>query len=217
MGIKILLADDHKMMREGLRALIEEQPDMTVIAEAADGRSAVQYAASLSPDVVIMDVSMPRFNGIEATRKIVAKLSHVKVLALSMHYDRKVVMEILNAGASGYLLKDCAFEELVCAIRAVADHRTYLSQQITDVVINEYVRRLTKPGSSAEPILSAREREVLQLLAEGNSTGEIAAHLEVSAKTVETYRKKIMVKLNIYSIAGLTKYAIREGLTSLER
>ncbi len=216
MSIKILLADDHKMMREGLRALIEEQPDMTVIAEAEDGRSAVQSAASLSPDVVIMDVSMPRLNGIEATRKIVAKLSHVKVLALSMYYDRKVVMEILKAGASGYLLKDCAFEELVCAIHALADDRTYLSQQITDIMIKEYAHRLTKPGSSAEPVLSAREREVLQLLAEGNSTRDIASHLEVSVKTVETYRKQIMLKLNIYSIAGLTKYAIREGLTSLE-
>ncbi len=216
MSIKILLADDHKMMREGLRALIEEQPDMTVIAEAEDGRSAVQSAASLLPDVVIMDVSMPRLNGIEATRKIVAKLPHVKVLALSMYYDRKVVMEILKAGASGYLLKDCAFEELVCALHAVADDRTYLSQQITDVVIKEYARRLTKPGSSVEPVLSAREREVLQLLAEGNSTREIASHLEVSAKTVETYRKQIMLKLNIYSVAGLTKYAIREGLTFLE-
>lgn len=217
MGIKILLADDHKMMREGLRALIEEQPDMAVIAEAEDGRSAVQLATTLSPDVIIMDVSMPRLNGIEATRKIVAKLSHAKILALSMHYDRKVVMEILNAGASGYLLKDCAFEELACAIHAVADDRTYLSQQITDVVIKEYVHRLTKPGSSALPVLTAREREVLQLLAEGNSTREIASHLKVSAKTVETYRKHIMLKLNIHTIAGLTKYAIREGLTSLER
>jgi len=216
MGIRVLLADDHKIIREGLRALIENQSDMQVIAESPDGRTAVQLSQQLSPDVILMDIAMPDLNGIEATRQITANSSSVKVIALSMRSDRHFVAEMLKAGASGYLLKDCAFEDLVRAIRAVIEDQTYLSPQITGVVVDDYIHRLSEVSSSAFSILSDREREVLQLLAEGGTTREIALHLHVSAKTVETHRRNIMKKLDIHSMAELTKYAVREGLTSLQ-
>jgi len=216
MGIRVLLADDHKIIREGLRALIENQSDMQVIAESPDGRTAVQLSQQLSPDVILMDIAMPDLNGIEATRQITANSSSVKVIALSMRSDRHFVAEMLKAGASGYLLKDCAFEDLVRAIRAVIEDQTYLSPQITGVVVDDYIHRLSEVSSSAFSILSDREREVLQLLAEGGTTREIALHLHVSAKTVETHRRNIMKKLDIHSVAELTKYAVREGLTSLQ-
>lgn len=214
MGIRILLADDHKLLREGLHSLIEQQPDMTVIAEAEDGRATVQLAAKMSPDIIVMDISMPGLNGMEATRQILSKDPGVKVLALSMHTDRRFIVEMLGAGASGYLLKDCAFEELIRAIHALADHRTYLSPKISDVVVKDYACRISKSLSSLS-VLSPREREVLQLLAEGKSTREIASVLQIGMKTVETYRQQIMEKLDIHTIAGLTKFAVREGLTSL--
>ena len=216
MSIRVLLVDDHKIIREGLRALVENQPDMQVIAESPDGRTAVQLSQQLSPDVVIMDIAMSDLNGIEATRQITGSLSSVKVIALSMHSDRRFVAEMLKAGASGYLLKDCAFEDLVRAIRAVIDNQTYLSPGVADVVVGDYVHRLSETDVSAFSILSGREREVLQLLAEGGTTNEIASHLHVSVKTIETHRRNIMKKLDIYSMAELTKYAIREGLTSLQ-
>lgn len=216
MSIRVLLADDHKIIREGLRALIENQSDMQVIAESPDGRTAVQLSQQLSPDVVIMDIAMPDLNGIEATRQITASSSGVKVIALSMRSDRRFVAEMLKAGASGYLLKDCAFENLAYAIRAVIEDQTYLSPQIANVVVEDYIHRLSEAGGSAFSILSAREREVLQLLAEGRTTNEIALHLHVSVKTIETHRRNIMKKLDIYSMAELTKYAVREGLTSLQ-
>lgn len=212
MSIKILLADDHTLLREGLHALIDEQPDMTVIAEAEDGRATVQLAAKMRPDIIVMDISMPGMNGMEATRQILSKDPDVKVLALSMHPDKRFIAEMLGAGASGYLLKDCAFEELICAIHALADQRTYLSPKISDTVVKDYACRVSKSTLS---VLSSREREVLQLLAEGKSTREIASILQVGMKTVETYRQQIMDKLDIYSIAELTKFAVREGLTSL--
>jgi DNA-binding NarL/FixJ family response regulator len=214
MTIKIILVDDHKLMREGLRALIENEPNMAVIAEAQEGRTAVQLAAKMSPDVVVMDVSMPDLNGIDATRRILAGGARTKVLALSMHVDRRFVTEMLNAGASGYLLKDCAFEELIHAIRTVAGNSTYLSPRITDIVLQDYVRRGAKNEDAALSVLTVREREVLQLLAEGKRTKEIASLLGVSVKTIETYRQQIMEKLEIRSIAELTKFAVREGLTS---
>jgi len=215
MSIRILLADDHKIVREGLRALLEKQPGMEVIAEAEDGRTTVRLARELSPDVVIMDVAMPDLNGIGATDQIIAEAPDVKVVALSMHSDRRFVMEMFKAGASGYLLKDCAFEELARAVRAVAAGQTYLSPGIAGVVIKDYVRRLSETNS-AFSILTSREHEVLQLLAEGKSTKQIASRLHVSVKTVETHRRHIMEKLDIHSVAELTKYAIREGLTPLE-
>lgn len=215
MNIRILLADNHKIVREGLNALIEKQPNMEVIAEAEDGRTTIKLAEELAPDIVIMDVGMPDINGIEATRRIIAESTKIKVIGLSMHSDRRFVVEMLKAGASGYLLKDCAFEELASAIRAVVAHRTYLSPEIADTVIRDYAYLLSKENLSVFSILTAREREVLQLIAEGKSTKEVASHLKLSVKTVETYRKQIMDKLDIHSVAKLTKYAIREGLTSL--
>ncbi len=216
MSIKILIADDHKIFREGLRALIEKQPGMEIIDEVENGRKAIQLVRELLPDVVIMDIAMPNLNGIEATRQIVVKAPSVKVIALSMHSEKRFVVEMLKAGASGYLLKDCAFEELAHAIRAVRINKTYLSPKITEIMIKDYVRLFPKTKLSVSSILTPRQREVLQLLSEGKTTSQTAQDLQVSVKTVETYRQQIMDKLNIHSIAELTKYAIREGLTSLE-
>ncbi len=212
MSIGVLLADDHRIIRQGLRSLLEKQPDMEVVAEAENGRTAVQLARRLSPDVVVMDIAMPDLNGIEATQQIIAEAPGVKIVALSMHSDKRFVARMLKAGASGYLLKDCAFEELARAIRTVAVNQIYLSPGIAGVVVEDFVRHVSETDSSLTP----REREVLQLLAEGSSTKEIAARLQVSVKTVETHRRHIMEKLDIHTIAELTKYAIRQGLTSLE-
>ncbi len=215
MGIRIILADDHKIIREGLKALLERQQGMEVIAEAQDGISTVRLAKKLLPDIVIMDIGMPDMNGIDATRSIISETQGVKVIALSMHSDRRFVLEMLKAGASGYLLKDSAFEELTLAINTVISGQPYLSPKITDVVIKEYIHTIPKNEESAFTALSKREREVLQLIAEGKSTKQIASYLNVSVKTIETHRQQIMEKLNIHSIAELTKYAIKEGITSL--
>jgi DNA-binding NarL/FixJ family response regulator len=210
------LADDHKITRQGLRSLLDEQPDMEVVAEAEEGRSVVRLARELSPDVVIMDVTMPDLNGIEATRQIVGQSGNVRIIALSMHSDTLFVTEMLRSGASGYLLKDCAFEELSRAIQTVVEGKTYLSPSISGVVVDDYLHRLTKADFSGSDVLTEREREVLQLLAEGKSTKQIALKLHISTKTVETHRRQIMNKLDIHTVAELTKYAIRKGLTSLE-
>ena len=216
MKLRILLADDHKIVREGLRTLIEKQPGTEVVGEADSGRMALKLTRELKPDVVIMDITMPDLNGIEATRQIHSEIPGVKVIALSMHSDKRLVAGILMAGASGYLLKeDCDSGELARAIQAVATNQTYLSPKIGEVVIKDYVRHLSMTASSPFSILTPREREVLQLLAEGKNTKEIASSLHVSVKTVETHRNKIMEKLDIRSIAELTKYAIRERLTPL--
>ncbi len=188
---------------------------MEVVGEAENGRMAVRLAQELSPDIVVMDVAMPDLNGIEATRQVLNNRPKAKVIALSMHADRRFVVQMLKAGASGYLLKDCAFEELTNAIRAVVANRTYLSPKIADTIAKDYIRLFPKAELSAFSILTPRQRQVLQLLSEGNATSQIASHLQVSVKTVETYRQQIMEKLDIHSIAELTKYAIREGLTSL--
>ncbi len=189
---------------------------MEVVGEAENGRKTVQLVQELLPDVVIMDIAMPDLNGIEATRQIIANTPGVKVIALSMHSDRRFMVEMLNSGASGYLLKDCAFEELINAIRAVVANRIFLSPMIADTVIKDFTCLFSKINISVFSNLTSREREVLQLLSEGKTTKQIAFHLNVSVKTVETYRQQIMGKLDIHSIAELTKYAIREGLTSLE-
>jgi two-component system response regulator NreC len=215
MTIKILLADDHNLIREGLRTLISDERNMSVIAEAEEGRTAVQLAAKLSPNVVIMDISMPGLNGIEATRQILAKSPEPKIIALSMHMERRMILEMLNAGASGYLLKDCAFGEVIRAIETVMSNCTYLSPKIADIIVKDYIHRIPTNDLSSLTLLSPREREVLQLLAEGRKTRDIASLLHVSGKTVDTYRTQIMEKLGIHSIAELTKYAIREGLTSI--
>jgi DNA-binding NarL/FixJ family response regulator len=215
MPVSILVADDHKIFREGLRALIDRQKGMRVVAEAEDGRRAVRLAEELSPDVVVMDVSMPQLNGFEATRQIVERVSGVRVLALSMHSEEPYVGEMLSAGASGYLLKDCAFEELADAIETVMSGRVYLSPDITARVVEDYVAQYAAPRPAAPSRLTGREREVVQLLAEGKAVKEIADLLSLSAKTVETHKNRVMKKLSLASIAELTKWAIRAGLTSL--
>jgi two-component system, NarL family, response regulator NreC len=213
--IKVLLADDHKIVRDGLRTLLEKHADIAVLGEAEDGREALQLAGKLSPDVVVMDIAMPELNGIEATRQILSEHPGIKIVALSMHSDKRFVSEMLKAGASAYLLKDCAFEELIAAIRTIMKGKIYLSPGIAGVVLADYIRSDRKSEPSVFSQLSDREREVLQLMTEGKTTKEVAAQLNVSIKTVETHRTNIMTKLDIHSIAELTKYAIREGLTSL--
>jgi DNA-binding NarL/FixJ family response regulator len=213
--IKILLVDDHKIVRAGLRALIAGHPDMAVVAEAGDGRTAVELAAEVSPDVIIMDISMPGLNGTEATRRILEANPNARVIALSMHLERRMVLQMLGAGAKGYLLKDGAEDEVIDAILAVAQNTTYLSPRISSMVLKDYVERVSKKELSSISLLSSREREVLQLLAEGKKTKDIAALLNVSIKTAEFYRQQIMEKLDIHTIAELTKVAIREGLTTL--
>ena len=215
MKIRIVVADDHKIMREGLKALIDKQPDMEVAAEAQDGLTATKLARKLLPHIIIMDIGMPEMNGIDATRQIVSENKDVKIVALSMHSDRRFVLEMLKAGASGYLLKDSAFEELVSAVHTVMEGQPYLSPRITDIVVKEYLYNLPRNEPNVFTILTVREREVLQHLAEGKSTKQIASTLNLSVKTVETHRQQIMDKLEIRTVAELTKYAIREGLTSL--
>ncbi len=215
--IKILLADDHKIVRQGIRTLLATEPDMEVVGEADNGRIILRLVQELSPQVIIMDISMPDLNGIDATRQILSEFPGLKVIALSMHSDSLFVLNMLKAGASGYLLKDCALEELVKAIRTVVANKTYLSPGISDILIRDFMEGWSiSTGASVFTVLTAREREVLQLMAEGKSTTQIAQTLCVSVKTVEAHRKQVMNKLGIHSVAGLTKYAIREGLTSLD-
>jgi two-component system response regulator NreC len=216
MSIRVILADDHTIVRHGLSKLIQQQEDMEVIAQAGDGHSTVELTRELAPDMVIMDIGMPDLNGIDATRQIINDFPQVKIIGLSMHSGKKFVIEMLKAGASGYLLKDCALEELVTAIKTVAGGKIYLSPSITDVVVENYVRNSKKKERSAFSLLSEREREVLQLMAEGKTTKQIGQRLHISPKTVEGHRLRLMSKLNMDSIAQLTKYAIQEGLTSLE-
>jgi two-component system, NarL family, response regulator NreC len=213
MAIRVMIVDDHKIIREGLRALIARQSIMEVCGEAADGRNAVDLAGDLKPDVIVMDLTMPDMNGIEATGRILADNPGTKVIALSVHSDSRFVDGVLKAGAAGYLLKDCAFEEVVRAIEAVAVGQVYLSPGIASRVVKSYVQHV---NASTAPVLTAREREVLQMIAEGQSVRSIAAALSVSIKTVESHRQQIMRKLRINSVAGLTRYAIREGITSVD-
>ena len=216
MPTTVLISDDHRILREGLRTLLENQPGIAVVGEADNGRTTVGLAKELRPDVVIMDVAMPGLNGIEATRQIIAEAPGVKVLGLSMHSDRRFVGQMLRAGASGYLLKDSAFEELTVAIQAVARNQTFLGPGVTGVIVSDYVHHFSATKTAGALVLTPREREVLQLLAEGKTSREIAGLFHVSVKTVETHRKNLMDKLDLHSVAELTKYAVREGLTSLE-
>ncbi|MEK6652720.1 MAG: response regulator transcription factor [Nitrospirota bacterium] len=215
MKVRIILAEDHTIMREGLRTLLEKQQNFEVVAEAGDGRTAVRLTQELLPDVVVMDVNMPDLNGIEATRQIITDNPGIKVIALSMYSDKQFIVEMLQAGASGYVLKDAAFEEILHAINCVVKGQTYLSPSITTFVLKDYLQQSSKVDYTAFSILTDREREVLQLIAEGKTTKEIASILHVSTKTIETHRQQIMKKLNSHSIAELTKYAIREGITSV--
>jgi DNA-binding NarL/FixJ family response regulator len=215
MTVRILIADDHKILREGLRSLLEKQSTFAVVAEAEDGLTAFEGVKKHKPDIAILDIGMPGLNGIEVTRKIRSETTETRVIALSMHADRRFVMGVLEAGANGYLLKDSAFAELVTAVMAVAKGKMYLSPSIAETVIKSSLEKLDRGKQASSVLLSGREREVLQMIAEGKSTKEISFKLFVSTKTVETHRKQIMDKLNIHTVAGLTKYAIREGLTSL--
>jgi DNA-binding NarL/FixJ family response regulator len=208
----VLLVDDHQLMREGLRAILQGHPHMHVVGEAADGHDAIALALATRPDVIIMDVTMRGLNGIDATRRIVAELPGVKVIGLSMHTDRRSVLSMLSAGASGYLLKDAAAEELLRAIEVVLEGKTYLSPTISGLVVDTALHAALPAEASA---LSGREREVLQLLAEGLTSRDIGAKLHIAVTTVETHRRQIMDKLKLRTIAELTKYAVREGLTSL--
>ncbi len=214
--ITVLLADDHQITREGIRALLEKEPDIDVVAEAENGLIAVELAGELSPDVILMDITMPEMNGIEATRQIISAGAGTKIIALSMHADKQYVLEMLRAGASGYLLKDCAQGDLARAVRTVDSNLTFFSPEIADTVVEEYARHQAADSSKAASILTPREREVLQLLTGGMNTKEIAMHIGVSTKTIETHRQHIMEKLKLRSVAELTKYAIREGLTDLD-
>jgi len=213
MGAKILIADNHKIFRQAVGSLLSKELGMEVVGEAEDGRIAVQLARELQPDVIVIEISMPNLNGIEATRQITRKMPNVKVIALSACRDKRSVVEMLKAGASGYVTKECAFEELIAAIRNVASNQIYLCSQVNKVVVNGYINRLSKDDDSAYAVLTPREREVLQLIAEGKATKVIAKELYVSPKTIEWHRSQLMKKLGVQSVAELVKYAINEGLT----
>ena len=217
MSIRILLADDHRILREGLRSLLAQQTDITVVGEASDGETAVALARELRPDIVIMDVVMHGLGGVEATRQIRTELRDTKVIGLSMHSDRRFVSEMLRAGALGYLVKDSAFEELNLAVRTVMEGRPYLSAAITGSLVEDFVRQSCAQERQETPMqmLTSREQEVLRLLADGKRVKEIAHQLNISAKTVESHRQNIMDKLEIHSTIELTRYALREGLTSI--
>jgi DNA-binding NarL/FixJ family response regulator len=215
MGIKILLADDHRIVREGLRNILESNPDFDVVAEAGDGLILLQLVNELCPDVVIMDISMPNLNGIDATRKICSEYPDIKVIGLSMHSDKRFVVEMLDAGARGYLLKDCAAEELSHAIYDALSGETYISNGITMSLMKKMIRD-EDAQSGASPVLSKKEVVVLKYIAEGMTTKMIAVKLAVSVKTVESHRLHIMEKLDIHNIAELIKFAIRSGLASVD-
>ncbi len=215
MKLRILLADDHVILREGLKALLEQDPKLTVAGEAGNGAEAVRLAAELEPDLVIMDLNMPVMSGVEATREIVRNHPHIKVLALSMENDRTFVVEVLKAGASGYLLKETAFAELLDAVQTVGRGETFLPKKITTLLVREYLQCIPEDATPVYEKLSSREREILQLLANGKSTKEIAHQLDVSVKTVDNQRYGIMQKLQLFSVAELTKFAVRHGLTNL--
>lgn len=212
--LRIMIVDDHQILREGLRKLIDDHPRFEVVGEARNGRDAVRQARQLSPDLVIMDVAMADMNGIEATRQIKAQLPDTQVLGLSMHSDSRYVKQMLEAGALGYLLKENAFDEIITALDSVSQGRMYVSPEASGSLLQDMASG--EPGRTEDSPLTARERETLQLIAEGFSTVQIAERLFVSTKTVETHRKKIMDKLELYSVAELTKYAVRNGITSLD-
>jgi len=215
-SIRVVLVDDHKMMRDGLRMILEGQPEIDVVGEAADGRSALQLVAKLEPAVVIMDVAMEGMNGIEATRAVIESRPATKVVVLSTHSDKRYVLNALQAGASAYVLKDAASDDLLRAVRTVHQGLTYLSSEIAGVVVARCLSEEGPDKSSAYGVLGKREREVLQLIAEGRTSKEVGAQLGITVHTVETHRRNISKKVELHSVAELTKYAVREGLTSLE-
>lgn len=212
MEIKVLIVDDHKILREGLQNIIEQNAGLKFAGEATNGRDAIKLCKQLKPDVVLMDIAMEGLNGIEATHQIVHESPDTKIIALSMHSNKRFVMGMFKAGAYGYLLKDSGTEEVVHAIKTVASNQKYVSQQISGTLVNEFV----SPSESRKSQLTSREKEILQLIAEGKSSKEIAGMLFLSSKTIDAHRKNIMDKLDLFTIPDLTKYAIKEGLTSLD-
>jgi DNA-binding NarL/FixJ family response regulator len=216
MNINVMLVDDHRMVSEALSALLSRETDMEVVAIADNGREAVRVAKEVMPDVIVMDLAMPEMNGLDACRNIISESPECKVIALSMHSDRRYVVEALKSGARGYILKESAFTALAGAIRGVMDDNGYLDPKITGIIMKDYFLHMKEPSSDYDQMpLSSREREVLQLIAEGINTKEIAFKLNISIKTVETHRRQIMQKLNLSNIAELTRYAIKEGVTCL--
>jgi DNA-binding NarL/FixJ family response regulator len=206
--IRILLADDHKLVRQGFRLILMSQEDMEVVGETGNGREAVELAKTLKPDVVIMDVTMPELNGIEATRRICTMSPHIRILALSVHRDFVYVREIIRAGAEGYLLKESADTDLLAAVRAVAEGNSYLSPEVSGAMLKDYRKNATNPLD----LLTSREREILQLVAEGKTNKDIASSLNLSVYTVDGHRTRIMDKLNLHSIGELVRFAVRNGL-----
>ncbi|MBT4287208.1 MAG: response regulator transcription factor [Deltaproteobacteria bacterium] len=216
MTIKIVLVDDHKIMREGIRAMLETENSLEVVSEAENGREALEIALDIKPDIIIMDINMPDMNGTEATRQIRKSCPETRIIALSMHSDRFIVTDMLQAGASGYLLKDCSGQDIITAIRTVHAGKNFLSPEITGVVIEDYIQKSSKENPKSPAQLTTKEREVLQLIAEGNTSKEISSHLNIATKTVDSHRINIMNKLDIHNIAELTKFAIRYGITDLD-
>jgi len=213
--LRILLADDHIVMRTGLRALLERQPNLEVVGESENGRETVELVASLGPDVVVMDVAMPVLNGIEATKTIVTQRPATAVVILSMHADESYVMRALKAGARGYLLKDSAAADLISAIQAVSQNKSFFSPKVSRILAEDYVRVLKQKGAvDSYDLLTGREREILQLLAEGKANKEVATALNISPYTVETHRRHILEKLNLHNPAELILYAVRKGIIS---
>jgi two-component system response regulator NreC len=211
-AVTVLVADDHTIIRSGLRHLIEREPDLQVVGEAANGREAIDLAQRLRPDVVILDITMPKLNGIDAGKQIIANVAKTRVIILSMHSDEGYVLKALRAGARGYLLKDSAESDIINAIRAVSAGKAYFSPEISRMLADDYVRQLQQRGvEDSYELLSLREREVLQLLAEGKSNKEIATMLKISPHTIETHRSNIFEKLNLHSLPELILYAVRKG------
>ena len=216
MPLNVFIAEDHTLVRSGIRALLEAGPDLKVVGEAANGREAVERIQALQPELVLMDVAMPELNGIDAARQVHATVPNARIIMLSMHEDRQYVFESLKAGATGYVLKSAAFQDLIVAIETVMSNKNYISPALSDTVMNDYIRRAQGDEKTTElGRLSGREREVLQLIAEGKSSAEVGDLLHISVRTVDTHRHNIMTKLEIHSIAGLTKFAIRHGLCIL--
>ncbi len=213
--IRILLADDHNVMRRGLRLLLESQPGFIVVAEAADGRVAVQQAQATKPDVVVLDIAMPHLNGTEAAQRIIESLPNTAVIMLSMHSDEGYVLRALRSGAKGYLVKDSAEGDLIEAIKAVSQGKAFFSPEVSKMLVEDYVREMKTRGvEDSYELLTAREREILHLLAEGKSNKEIATLLQLSLFTVETHRRNLQEKLNLHSLAEVILYAVRKGLIS---